>query len=424
MPDTSLIVVDPGHFHAALVQREMYATLSPRARVYAPLGPELLDYLGHIARFNGRPQAPTCWQLDIDASPDFLARMRDEPPGGVAIFSGRNDGKIARIAAALEAGLHVLADKPIIIRRDDLPMLETALETAAARRLIFSDIMTGRCEVVSRVIRLLRADPEIFGEPLAGTRDEPGVALSGVHHLLKTVAGVVNQRPPWYFDVSVQGEGLADTAVHHVDRARETLFPGEAIDYRRDIEMLAASRWPTPLSLAQFQRVTGEAGWPGYLGPWLDNGVLNYFCNGQVDYRVRGIHVRIEVRWDWEAPHGDTHSALYRGSRCRLEVRQGADQRFRPELYVVPQAEIGMALERRVAAAQADFPGLELDRLDGEWRVVIPDALRVGHEANFAEFARAFLAFVENPATWPAREKANLLAKYFVCTEAVALSQD
>ena len=51
----------------------------------------------------------------MHAGPDFLNRIRAEPPGGVAIFSGRNRGKIDRIIAALEAGLHVLADKPAII---------------------------------------------------------------------------------------------------------------------------------------------------------------------------------------------------------------------------------------------------------------------------------------------------------------------
>jgi predicted dehydrogenase len=50
----------------------------------------------------------------VHAGPDFLDRIRDEPPGGVAIFSGRNRSKIDRIIAALEAGLHVLADKPAI----------------------------------------------------------------------------------------------------------------------------------------------------------------------------------------------------------------------------------------------------------------------------------------------------------------------
>ena len=41
----------------------------------------------------------------------------------IAIFSGRNRGKIERITAALEAGLHVLADKPAIIEPTELPRL-------------------------------------------------------------------------------------------------------------------------------------------------------------------------------------------------------------------------------------------------------------------------------------------------------------
>jgi hypothetical protein len=82
MPETSLVVVDPGHFHATLVQQQMYPELSPVVRVYAPLGPDLIDYLSRIARYNRQPQAATDWRLDVHAGPDFLDRIRGEPPGG------------------------------------------------------------------------------------------------------------------------------------------------------------------------------------------------------------------------------------------------------------------------------------------------------------------------------------------------------
>ena len=65
MPETSLVVVDPGHFHATLVQQPMYPELSPVVRVYAPLGPDLIDYLSRIARYNRRPRAATDWRLDV-----------------------------------------------------------------------------------------------------------------------------------------------------------------------------------------------------------------------------------------------------------------------------------------------------------------------------------------------------------------------
>ena len=54
MSNIGLIVVDPGHFHAALVQKEMYPNLSSKVHVYAQVGPELADYLSRIVRFNAR----------------------------------------------------------------------------------------------------------------------------------------------------------------------------------------------------------------------------------------------------------------------------------------------------------------------------------------------------------------------------------
>ena len=174
MPDTRLVIVDPGHFHAALVQKEMYANLSAEAHVYAPLGAELIDYLGRIARFNAHPDQPTCWRLVVHAALDFQAQLAQEPPGGVAVIAGRNRPKIERIAAAVEAGLHVIADKPAIIRREDLPRLAAVLDMAEERRLVVCDLMTGRQDVITRLIRLLREDPEVFGKLLPAVPPSPG----------------------------------------------------------------------------------------------------------------------------------------------------------------------------------------------------------------------------------------------------------
>ena len=47
-----------------------------------------------------------------------LVRDRAGPPSArpdIVVFAGRNRGKIDRILQALEAGFHVLADKPWII---------------------------------------------------------------------------------------------------------------------------------------------------------------------------------------------------------------------------------------------------------------------------------------------------------------------
>src|SRR5438270_5246499 len=116
-----LIVVDPGHFHATLLQKEMYPWLDRRVAVYAPLGPELLDYLARIAAFNTREENPTSWLLTVHTSDEPMAEMLRDRPGNIVVFTGKNRPKIDRILAALRAGLHVLADKPWIISSSDLP---------------------------------------------------------------------------------------------------------------------------------------------------------------------------------------------------------------------------------------------------------------------------------------------------------------
>jgi predicted dehydrogenase len=424
MSGTGLILVDPGHFHAALVQKEMYPNLSPKVHVYAPVGPDLADYLSRIGRFNTRKEQPTRWQLEVHAGPDFLERMCRERPGTVAIFSGRNRGKVHRILAAVEAGINVLADKPLIVDRQELPALEGALSAADERGVIVYDMSSGgRQAIIATLTRLLRDDPEVFGEPVPGTRTDPGVTTASVHHIMKQVAGVPNLRPPWFFDITQQGESLADVGTHLVDRVHSTLFSEQTIDYRTEIRLHAASRWPTMISAPQFRQVTGEAGWPDYLGPWVRGDALEYFCNTRLQYEIRGVHIAVETRWDWEARAGDDrHTACYRGSRARLELRQAAAEGYRSELYVVPVADIATAIERRILALQAAYPGVDLVKLRGEWRVTIPDMLRIGHEQHFAQMTRRFLNYVEHRRQPPVWEKPNTLAKYYVCTEGVALS--
>src|SRR3979411_1180119 len=85
LTEAKLMVLDPGHFHAALVQKDMYPWLSPKVSVYAPLGPEVLDYLNRIAQFNLRADNPASWQIDLHTGPDFFERMIREHPGNVVV---------------------------------------------------------------------------------------------------------------------------------------------------------------------------------------------------------------------------------------------------------------------------------------------------------------------------------------------------
>ena len=415
MDEFRLITLDPGHFHAALVQKSMYAGVSRRVAVYAPLGLDLIEHLNRIARFNLRAENPTCWELNVQTAADFLERMVADVPGNIVVLSGRNRAKIGRIRASLDAGLHVLADKPWIIRPEDLPELEAALSTATRKGLTAYDIMTERFEITSILQRELVADAGVFGTILAGSPEEPAVYMESVHHILKLVAGVPNLRSVWFFDIAEQGEALADVGTHLVDLVQWTLFPGTAIDYRSEIRILAASRWPTTMSAGQFRQVTGVPG----------EG-LDYYCNTSVTYALRGIHTKLDVLWRWEAPEGagDTHYAVYRGSKSRVEVRQGKEESYRPELYVVPSdADVPGALRGKIAALAKQYPGVGLEEQGGQIRVTIPDSYRVGHEAHFAQVTSQFFEYLKRPETFPAWENPNMLAKYYVATKGVELSQ-
>src|SRR5262245_21299215 len=228
--DIRFITLDPGHFHAALVQKEMYAGVSPSVNIYAPLGQDLLDHLARVAGFNRRAGNPTAWQLEVHTGPDFLERMLREHPGNAVVISGRNRGKIDRIQSSLDAGLHALVDKPWILEAADLPRLDRALAAADERGLVALDIMTERFEVTSELQRELVNDPATFGTLLPGSEAEPAVYMESVHYLKKVVAGAPNPRPVWFFDTEQQGEGLNDIGTHLVDLTQWTLYPDQAID--------------------------------------------------------------------------------------------------------------------------------------------------------------------------------------------------
>ena len=424
-----LIVLDPGHFHASLIQEDMYPSLAKQVSVYAPFGPDVLDYLQRIERFNTRKENPTSWEIELHTGLDFFERMLRERPGNLVIISGRNRPKIDRIVASVEAGLNVLADKPWIIRSADLPKVERALDEAEAKSLMAYDIMTERYEIASVLQREFVEDADVFGKIVAGSDSEPGITAKSAHHLMKVVAGAPLRRPAWFFDVAETGEGLADVGTHVVDLVQWTAFPGEKVDYRTDVRILGARHWPTIIPQADFQRVTGEPDFPPFLAGHVKNGKLEYYCNNSVHYTVRGVHVKLDILWNWQAPEGsgDTYEATFRGTKARVEIRQGKAEAYVPEVYVVPEsaavrAEVFAALKRKVGALQGTHPGVALDASGGEAHIVIPKRLRSDRE-HFADVANQFFAYLHSPQAVPEWEKTNMLVKYYVTTTGVEAAQ-
>src|SRR4030042_3417844 len=124
--EVKLITLYPGHFHAALVQKKMYETVDPVVHVYAPEGKDVMDHLGRIDNYNKRSENPTSWVEKLYTGPDYLTRMIREKAGNVVIISGNNARKTEYINAPVNAGINVLADKPMVITAQGFPLLEEA----------------------------------------------------------------------------------------------------------------------------------------------------------------------------------------------------------------------------------------------------------------------------------------------------------
>jgi hypothetical protein len=428
-PTVRLITLDPGHFHAGLVQERMYPQVSPVVHVYAPPGPDLDEHLKRIAGFNSRSQDPTHWREQVYAAPDFLERMAQERAGNLVVIAGNNARKTEYIGRAIQAGLNVLADKPMAITPAGFDLLRQAFSDAAGKKVLLYDIMTQRYEITTILQRELARRPELFGALEHGTPAHPAVEMESVHHFFKEVAGKPLIRPAWFFDVRQQGEAIPDVGTHLVDLVQWECFPEQSLDWEKDIALQSARRWPTTLSLEQFKRATGLDNYPGYLKADVrPDSALDVFQNGEVAYTLRGVHVKVRALWRFEAPAGgnDTHYSLLRGTRAWLRIEQGPKQHFAPTLYIEQKSRASAAdfqrtLRAALAALGATWPGLDLKPAGDSWEILVPEKYSVGHEAHFAQVTEHCLRFLAS-GQMPAWEVPGMLAKYYTTTQAYALS--
>ena len=422
------ITLDPGHFHAALVQKFMYPQVNPVVHVYAPEGPDVGLHLKRIEGFNTRAENPTRWQEKVYTGPDFLERMIKERAGNVVVISGNNRKKTDYICKTLDAGFNVFADKPMAITPQAFPLLRKAFERAAQKKVLLRDIMTERYEITAILLRELVNSPTVFGTLEKGTAQQPAVEMESVHYFFKEVAGKPLTRPPWFYDTRQQGEAIPDVGTHLVDLVQWQCFPEQTLDWKKDIKVLAAKRWPTKLTPEQFKRSTGLDKYPEYFkGDIGSDGVLNVFQNGDVTWSIKGVHARVAALWGFQAPPGtgDTHNQIVRGSKAHVVIKQGAEQNYKVALYVENKSgasadEFDKTLRAAVAQIAVKWSGVDVQKAGARWQIVIPEKYHVGHEAHFAQVAEKYLQFL-GEGKMPAWEVPNMIAKYYVTTEAYRL---
>lgn len=424
-----LVTLDPGHFHAALVQKSMYPGMDSVVHIYAPDGPDLQEQLRFIQQYNTRPDQPTHWEEAIYKGPDFLEKMVAEKKGNVVVMAGNNQRKTEYIQKAVEAGMNVLADKPMAISTAGFEQLQQAFTQAKEKNVLLYDIMTERSEITNILQSELSRIHDVFGELQKGTAADPAIVMESVHHFYKYVSGKALKRPAWFFDPRQQGDAITDVGTHLVDLVQWECFPDVTLDYKTDIQIQGAKRWPTPVTLSQFRTITGMDSFPDYLKEYAAHDtLLNVQANGDASYTIKGVHAKVTALWHYAAPEGagDTHYALLRGTLSNLVIRQEKEEKYEPTLYVEPvsksqAAGFEQALRAALKQLEGKYPGLELEKSKNGWKILIPARYKVGHEAHFAQVMERYLQYLEQ-GHLPDWEVPNMIAKYYTTTKALEMA--
>lgn len=428
-PLVQFVTLNPGHFHAYLVQKQQLAGVDTNVYVYAPQGAEIDAHLSAIAQFNSRPNNPTHWQEHTFVGETFQSRWLREKPGNTLVLAGDNSRKADYILQGVQAGYNIHTDKPIAINQAAYDKLAQAVTLAQQKGLILRDIMTERYEITTILQGLLARIPSVYGEQQLGTPSDPAVTKESVHHFCKTVAGKTLRRPAWYYDVTRQGEGIVDVTTHLVDLVQYELFPGERLT-PADVKICSASKWATRISQADFQKSTGLKDFPLFLDRYRtpDRGAIDVLANGAFTYTLKGVHAKVSVIWDFEPPEGggDTHYSCMRGSRASLIIRQGKAERYRPELYVEPAKEVDTSeaernLQLALRGINLRYPGVSYEKSEKGFRILIPATYHNGHEAHFTQATEQFIRYLR-AGQMPQWESDCLLTKYYTLVQAKALA--
>ena len=420
-----LIVLDPGHFHAALLQKSMNKEVDSTVYVFAPEGPDVKSHLALIDEYNNRKEDPTNWKEKVYVGKDYLEKMLKTKPGNVVVIAGNNRMKTDYIKRSVDAGLNVLADKPMAITKPGFDKLKVAFADAKKKKVLLYDIMTERYEITNILQKAFSTMPYVFGELQKGSIENPAITLESAHYFFKEVSGKPLIRPAWYLDVDQEGEGIVDVTTHMVDLIQWECFPEEILDYKKDIQMLAAKRWATILTPSQFRRVTKKDNYPEFLKKDVKDSLLNVYANGEMNYTIKGVHARISVAWKFEAPEGsgDTFYSILRGTKANLIIRQSKEQQYNPVLYIEPvnidnQNEWKQSVEKGLDSIHKEYPGINIKKSKEGWEVMIPDKYKIGHEQHFALVIKKYIQYLQE-GEMPEWEVSTMLSKYYTTTGAL-----
>lgn len=414
-----LVVIDPQHFHAALVQKYDNANIDSTVHLFADSNKTVVGYTDLIAQYNGRSEKPTKWNVVSYFGPDFMTKAFEGNTGNVVVLAGDNQQKIEYISKAIENGKDVFADKPLVIDLEGYNKLSTLLNQENSTNSLIYDIMSERYDVKNQIVKALIGN-SVFSGGILVEKDKPAIQFRSVHHFIKEVSGKPLVRPALFFSTKKQGEGLVDVTTHYIDLVQWILASEQTIDIKKDVILDKSLRWKTSLTKDQFAKATTLLDYPSFLSSDVVDDVLSVYSNGQLDYAFKGVPISIAVKWNVESSDGkgDQFSAVFNTQNVIIEIKP--DENGKASVFV-STLSIDSNFESKLQSALDsinDLKGLTFVKEGGKYKIVIPDNLYLSHEEHFAKVLNQFLVYKANKSM-PEWEKSFILAKYYLTTQAL-----
>ncbi len=144
-------------------------------------------------------------------------------------------------------------------------------------------------------------------------------------------------------------------------------------------------------------------------------------------YQLKGIWAKVSVTWNYMPPAGggDTHYSVMRGTKCDLVIKQGAEEKFVPTLYI--EKVKGVTLPDFTAKLKEVLGKLPYDSLqvvavnNKTLKIDVPEKYRVSHEEHFGQVTARFLQYLQD-GTLPDWEVPGMITKYYTTTSALKMA--
>lgn len=416
-------IFNPVHFHGALPLQSRYEEVKglnivPMVRVYYTPENKLTAFEEMQKKIKALEQG---WGIAYYSSKTPLEEMVKHREmakhilRNILVLACPNVDKIDVISRAVEAGYDlILSDKPWVIEQEKMFTLEKAIEAAAEKDIILYDIMTERYELGTIMQGLIMQNADLFGMLEKGSVDQPAITKESIHILDKSHMGVV--RPPEYFDVNWQGEGIIDVTTHLADMTNMLVRPSREV-FAEDVTLHRAKRWATTVPQADFENITRTKNKsPG-----------DVYCNGSFNYELDGSHAYIEVVWNLKG-RDDEHKSKIEGSKVTVEVTKGHQDKHQ-NVYITPKVspeEVENALKQHVANLKKRFNNQDVgyEKQEDKFKLVLPENMYTNHFQHFAEVATQALKYLAGQEQFPRQlEMSRLYTKYHLTTSALEMAR-